>query len=74
MASGSIGMFLLEALAPLTFALEGTLAVFSRRARARLVEHGGERRLVAALVFGIITWVALLAGAMILAGRWLGAT
>ena len=72
MPSGSVAMFLLEALTPLTFAIEGTLAVFSRRARARLVSHGGERRLIAALVFGLITWVALLAGAMILFARWLG--
>jgi hypothetical protein len=72
MPAPSIFMFLLEALSPLTFAVDGTLAFLSPRHRARLLAQGGERRLIAGQVFGAVTWVALLAGAMVLVGRWLG--
>jgi hypothetical protein len=65
-------LFLFELLSPLSYAIDGTLAVFSPRARARLVERGGEGRLISALVFGAITWIALLAVAIVALARWAG--
>jgi hypothetical protein len=65
-------MALPDFLSPLTYLADGTLALVSSRARARIVASGGERRLIASIVFGLVGWTAVLVVAFVALGRRLG--